>query len=565
MSSFRKAICIFGANCSGKTHLLYTWKLGSSAPPTIPTIGFNLESLTVRDARNKKKKQTMIDVGGGSKIRPLYFHYLTPASLPKGVIFLIDAKFSCESELRFEAESVLRALHLNKKDSGAKCNLPCVFLFNFMPGDPRSSSVLRFRSMSERTLEKEKEEGDIEVEAKKEEVEGESEKTEKGEKPMDDVKEQEELEEQDSKQTVITREESDQERGQKMEEEEEETVQKEGKEAIDIRELEDTEVSLKDHKEDNVESHERSTAESKIQTEALHLNKKDSGAKCNLPCVFLFNFMPGDPRSSSVLRFRSMSERTLEKEKEEGDIEVEAKKEEVEGESEKTEKGEKPMDDVKEQEELEEQDSKQTVITREESDQERGQKMEEEEEETVQKEGKEAIDIRELEDTEVSLKDHKEDNVESHERSTAESKIQTESDSVKESFVDVDVDVDSHLEQKEPQTPTKNPFCSAVPDMISYEDLSTDDILDGGKSHFPKHLVPPQVSRPRSRSHSPALVPTSIPTISMDHIFEIIDITTFAMEGPTNTMHIYPFEDPLKVLNRIVRWFDSVNSMEQQR
>ena len=67
-----RCLCL-GIEKSGKTSLLYTMKLGEVVT-TVPTIGFNVETL---DFGSKKSKDavTFWDVGGQSKIRPLWRHY----------------------------------------------------------------------------------------------------------------------------------------------------------------------------------------------------------------------------------------------------------------------------------------------------------------------------------------------------------------------------------------------------------------------------------------------------------------------------------------------------------
>ena len=56
---------------SGKTSTLYRLKLGERQDVVIPTIGFNVETITNRAGVSF----TMWDVGGGNRIRPLWKHY----------------------------------------------------------------------------------------------------------------------------------------------------------------------------------------------------------------------------------------------------------------------------------------------------------------------------------------------------------------------------------------------------------------------------------------------------------------------------------------------------------
>lgn len=60
---------MLGLDAAGKTTLLYKLKLGE-IQTTIPTIGFNVESIEYRNF-----KFTVWDVGGQTKLRPLWRHY----------------------------------------------------------------------------------------------------------------------------------------------------------------------------------------------------------------------------------------------------------------------------------------------------------------------------------------------------------------------------------------------------------------------------------------------------------------------------------------------------------
>ena len=61
--------------------ILYRLKLGQSVP-TIPTVGFNVETVTYKNV-----KFNVWDVGGQDKIRPLWRHYYTGT---QGLIFVVD-------------------------------------------------------------------------------------------------------------------------------------------------------------------------------------------------------------------------------------------------------------------------------------------------------------------------------------------------------------------------------------------------------------------------------------------------------------------------------------------
>eukprot|EP01105_Mastigella_eilhardi_P015108 TRINITY_DN3438_c0_g1_i5.p1 TRINITY_DN3438_c0_g1~~TRINITY_DN3438_c0_g1_i5.p1 ORF type:complete len:462 (+),score=90.16 TRINITY_DN3438_c0_g1_i5:765-2150(+) len=75
-------VLILGLDCAGKTTILYKIVLGETVT-TIPTIGFNVETVRYKDFN-----LTMWDVSGEDKIRPLWRHYYTNT---QGVVFVIDS------------------------------------------------------------------------------------------------------------------------------------------------------------------------------------------------------------------------------------------------------------------------------------------------------------------------------------------------------------------------------------------------------------------------------------------------------------------------------------------
>eukprot|EP00992_Anisonema_acinus_P001337 TRINITY_DN10449_c0_g1_i2.p1 TRINITY_DN10449_c0_g1~~TRINITY_DN10449_c0_g1_i2.p1 ORF type:complete len:202 (+),score=86.00 TRINITY_DN10449_c0_g1_i2:52-606(+) len=75
-------ILMVGLDAAGKTTILYKMKLGEIVT-TIPTIGFNVESVEYKNI-----KFTMWDVGGQDKLRPLWRHYFQNTN---GVIFVVDS------------------------------------------------------------------------------------------------------------------------------------------------------------------------------------------------------------------------------------------------------------------------------------------------------------------------------------------------------------------------------------------------------------------------------------------------------------------------------------------
>ncbi|KAH3765637.1 ADP-ribosylation factor 6 [Pelomyxa schiedti] len=75
-------VLMLGLDAAGKTTILYKLKLGSSVS-TIPTVGFNVETVTY-----KKVRFNVWDVGGQDKIRPLWRHYFAGT---QALIFVIDS------------------------------------------------------------------------------------------------------------------------------------------------------------------------------------------------------------------------------------------------------------------------------------------------------------------------------------------------------------------------------------------------------------------------------------------------------------------------------------------
>lgn len=84
-SLFRKEeyrVLLVGLDASGKTSILYKMKLGEIVT-TIPTIGFNVETIT-----HAGVDLTMWDVGGCDKIRPLWRHYFQNT---QALIMVVDS------------------------------------------------------------------------------------------------------------------------------------------------------------------------------------------------------------------------------------------------------------------------------------------------------------------------------------------------------------------------------------------------------------------------------------------------------------------------------------------
>jgi small GTP-binding protein len=75
-------VLMCGLDAAGKTTILYILKLGEVVT-TIPTIGFNVETVTIGHM-----DLTVWDVGGRDKIRPLWRHYYQNTN---GIIFVVDS------------------------------------------------------------------------------------------------------------------------------------------------------------------------------------------------------------------------------------------------------------------------------------------------------------------------------------------------------------------------------------------------------------------------------------------------------------------------------------------
>ena len=81
-SNEERRILMVGLDAAGKTTILYKLKLGEIVT-TIPTIGFNVESVNYKNINF-----TVWDVGGQDKIRPLWRHYFSNTD---AVIYVVDS------------------------------------------------------------------------------------------------------------------------------------------------------------------------------------------------------------------------------------------------------------------------------------------------------------------------------------------------------------------------------------------------------------------------------------------------------------------------------------------
>ena len=88
-----------GLDAAGKTIILYKLKL-SQLVTTIPTVGFNVETVTYKNV-----KFNVWDVGGLDKIWPLWRHYYTGT---QGLVFVVDcADRDCIDEARQELHCII--------------------------------------------------------------------------------------------------------------------------------------------------------------------------------------------------------------------------------------------------------------------------------------------------------------------------------------------------------------------------------------------------------------------------------------------------------------------------
>lgn len=113
-----KRLLLLGLDAAGKTSLLYKLHL-NEVVTTIPTVGFNVERVEY-----KKMDMTIWDIGGQSKLRPLWRHYYVNTD---ALVFVIDSSDQERlEEARDEMFNVLRdpnmrecktvLIFLNKQD-----------------------------------------------------------------------------------------------------------------------------------------------------------------------------------------------------------------------------------------------------------------------------------------------------------------------------------------------------------------------------------------------------------------------------------------------------------------
>ncbi|KAK6506288.1 ubiquitinyl hydrolase 1 [Arthrobotrys conoides] len=110
---------ILGIDAAGKTTFLYKCVLPYETITTIPTIGFNVETIKVKDS-----DLTLWDVGGCDKIRPLIRHYFSPGMAILFVLNIHDERLAeAMEELGYQISSATRdfdigfvGIMLNKQD-----------------------------------------------------------------------------------------------------------------------------------------------------------------------------------------------------------------------------------------------------------------------------------------------------------------------------------------------------------------------------------------------------------------------------------------------------------------
>ncbi|KAH3745735.1 ADPribosylation factor subfamily protein [Pelomyxa schiedti] len=102
-------VLLFGLDAAGKTTILYKLKLGEVVT-TIPTIGFNVETLSHRDW-----DLTLWDLGGEEKIRALWPHYYQGTT---ACVFVVDSS----DPSRFNEVKDLMTKHLSEQLLG-RCHI----------------------------------------------------------------------------------------------------------------------------------------------------------------------------------------------------------------------------------------------------------------------------------------------------------------------------------------------------------------------------------------------------------------------------------------------------------
>ncbi|KAI1084435.1 ADP-ribosylation factor family-domain-containing protein [Whalleya microplaca] len=139
-------ILLFGADTSGKTTILYQLKLGRDVQ-TIPTIGFNVETITYPKGF-KGSKFNMWDFGGCDKLAPMMRHYISKESI---VFFVHD----CANQESLDLSIKLLHEHTHQMIyAGAKYLWVLLNKQDMIPETERAVVVSDLRGRFERELAK---------------------------------------------------------------------------------------------------------------------------------------------------------------------------------------------------------------------------------------------------------------------------------------------------------------------------------------------------------------------------------------------------------------------------
>ena len=109
-------VSIIGLSGSGKTTILYYLKLGEIVQ-TIPSIGFNVETVDAATSSGKPFKMTGWDVGTGCGITYLYGLIRIYISTSDAIIWVVDG-----SDREYLAESIEALQRIVNDDSTAENN-----------------------------------------------------------------------------------------------------------------------------------------------------------------------------------------------------------------------------------------------------------------------------------------------------------------------------------------------------------------------------------------------------------------------------------------------------------
>lgn len=103
-------ILMLGLDAAGKTTVLYRLKLGE-IQHTIPTVGFNVESVEY-----KNLKFTVWDVGGQSKLCPLWRHHYAGTD---ALIFVVDSNDTKPDRVELAKDELHNLLRADEMSNAA--------------------------------------------------------------------------------------------------------------------------------------------------------------------------------------------------------------------------------------------------------------------------------------------------------------------------------------------------------------------------------------------------------------------------------------------------------------